>query len=144
MSISSPCSRCGVFIYHVTQIKHGSSIQFWICWPPSSYERRNNQVCFWKLLLASICILSNITSNVLAIGHVVMTSTFNWIIWNIERHFHLDVYTIVNRNELTIWTICAFRALNPHQWSLAKPSTFKNRKVMLQKCQNKLKPKGMV
>ena len=27
------------------------------------------------------------------------------------------MYTIFNRIKLTIWTICAFRVLNPHQWS---------------------------
>ena len=32
----------------------------------------------------------------------------------------LDVYTILNRIQLTKWTICAFRVLNHHQWSLAK------------------------
>ena len=37
-----------------------------------------------------------------------------------KRDFYLDVYTILNRIQLTIWTICAFRVLNPRQWSLAK------------------------
>ena len=40
--------------------------------------------------------------------------------WNSNRDFYLDVYTIFNRNKLTIWTIWAFRVLNPRQWSLAK------------------------
>ena len=31
------------------------------------------------------------------------------------------MYTpFLNRIKLTIWIICAFRVLNPHQWSLAK------------------------
>ena len=34
---------------------------------------------------------------------------------NIKRDFYLDVYTILNRIELTIWTICAFRVLKPYQ-----------------------------
>ena len=34
--------------------------------------------------------------------------------------------------------------LNPHQWSSAKQSSIEFWKVMPQKCQNKLKPKGMV
>ena len=41
-------------------------------------------------------------------------------------------------------TICAFRVLNPRRWSVAKQCNFKSWKVMSQKCQNKLKPKGMV
>ena len=49
-----------------------------------------------------------------------------------------------NRIELTTWTICAFRVLNPHQWSLAKKWNLKSCKVMTQKDINKLKPKGMV
>ena len=36
------------------------------------------------------------------------------------RDFYYDVYTILNQIELTIWTIWAFRVLNPRQWSLAK------------------------
>ena len=51
---------------------------------------------------------------------------------------------IFNRNKLTIWTICAFRVLNPRQWSLAKQCNFKSWKVMTKRRQNKLKPKGMV
>ena len=58
-----------------------------------------------------------------------------------KRNFYPDVYTIWNRILITIWTICAFRVLNPHQWSLAKQCNFKSRKVMPQKCQNKLKTK---
>ena len=33
---------------------------------------------------------------------------------NMKRYFYLDVYTILNRNELTIWTICAkYEAMHP-------------------------------
>ena len=44
------------------------------------------------------------------------------ICYNIKRDFFQDVYTIFNRIWLTIWTICAFPVLNPHQIlvSLAK------------------------
>ena len=42
------------------------------------------------------------------------------IFLNSNRDFYQDVYTIFNRIKLTKWTICAFRVLNPHQWSLAK------------------------
>ena len=44
---------------------------------------------------------------------------------NMKKDFYLDVYTILNRIQLTIWTICAFRVLNPRQWSLAKQSNSK-------------------
>ena len=46
--------------------------------------------------------------------------------------------------KLTIWTICAFRVLNPRQRSLAKQCNLKSWKVMTKRCQNKLEPKGMV
>ena len=42
-----------------------------------------------------------------------------------NRDFYLDVYTILYRIQFTKWTICAFRVLNPRQWSLAKPSNSK-------------------
>ena len=45
--------------------------------------------------------------------------------WNIQRDFYLDRYTILSRIELTTWTLCAFRVLNPRQWSLAKQSKLK-------------------
>ena len=48
---------------------------------------------------------------------------------NIKRDFYYDVYTIFNRIKLTIWTICAFRVLNPHQWSLAKEVISKVKKI---------------
>ena len=35
-------------------------------------------------------------------------------LWNIKRNFYSDVYTVL-KSELTIWTICAFRVLNPRQ-----------------------------
>ena len=40
-----------------------------------------------------------------------------------KRDFYLDVFTILNRIQLTTWTICAFLALNLHQLSLAKESS---------------------
>ena len=58
---------------------------------------------------------------------------------SMNRDFYLDVYTILNRIKLTIWTMCAFRVLNPRQWSLAK-----DWKAMPQECRIKLKPNGMV
>ena len=36
----------------------------------------------------------------------------------------------LNRIQLTIWTICAFKVLNPHQLSLAKQSSLKSWKVI--------------
>ena len=47
---------------------------------------------------------------------------------NIKRDFYLDVYTVLIRIKFTRWTICAFRVLNPHQWSLAKMSYFQKMK----------------
>ena len=36
------------------------------------------------------------------------------------------MYTpFLNRIELTTWTICAFRVLNPRQWSWAKQVVYK-------------------
>ena len=40
---------------------------------------------------------------------------YNLTFTNIKRYVVQDVYTIFNWIELTMWTICAFRALNPHQ-----------------------------
>ena len=37
---------------------------------------------------------------------------------NTKRGFYSDVYTILNRIWLTIWTICAFQVMNPLQWKL--------------------------
>ena len=46
--------------------------------------------------------------------------------------------------QLLIFCMCAFRVLNPRQWSLTKQWNLKSWKVMTQKCLNKLKPKGMM
>ena len=43
-----------------------------------------------------------------------------------KKDFYEDVYVILNRIELTLWTICAFRVMNPHQWSLGIQSGFKS------------------
>ena len=48
---------------------------------------------------------------------------------------HFDYLTIADR----LRTV-----LNPHQRSLAKQSSFNSWKKVSQKCQNKLKPKGIV
>ena len=66
------------------------------------------------------------------------------VYYNMKRDFYLDVYTILNQIQLTIWTICAFQVLNPHKWSLAKESSLKIEKWIFQKCQIKIKSKGMV
>ena len=47
-------------------------------------------------------------------------------VWYMKRDFYLYEYTILNRIQLTKWTICAFRVLNPCQWSLAKQSISKS------------------
>ena len=47
-----------------------------------------------------------------------------------KRHNYFDVFTILNRIKLTIWPICAFQVLNPHQWSLVKQSHSKSCKVV--------------
>ena len=73
-------------------------------------------------------------------GHSVNPVHFS----NMNRDFYQSVYTIFNRIKLTIWTICAFRVMNPNQWSLAKQISIKSWKVKPKTCQNKLKPKGMV
>ena len=70
--------------------------------------------------------------------HQQWHSPSEWSGWNIKRD--QDVYTNLNWISLTIWTICAFREQNPHQWFLAKQSSLKSWKDMSQK---KLKPKGM-
>ena len=60
--------------------------------------------------------------------------TFSIFLSNSNRDFYWDVYTIFDRNELTIWTICAFRVLNPLKWSLAKHVVLKRWKVMTKRC----------
>ena len=57
------------------------------------------------------------------------------------RDFYLDLYTILNRIYFTIWTICAFRVLNPQQWSLATQSSFKVKKSDAPKLSNQDKAK---
>ena len=39
---------------------------------------------------------------------------------NAYRDFYWDINIILNQIKFTIWIICAFRVLNPLQWSLAK------------------------
>ena len=50
---------------------------------------------------------------------------------SIKGYFFLDVYTILNRIQLIIWTIWAFRILNPNHRSLAKQSNYKSSKYIL-------------
>ena len=45
----------------------------------------------------------------------------------VEIQIEKDVYTIFNRIKLTIWTICAFRVLNPRQLSLANHCNLKKK-----------------
>ena len=54
--------------------------------------------------------------------------------YNTKRDFYTAVYTIWYRIYLTIWTICAFRLLNPRQWSLPKPSSKNGWILTPQKC----------
>ena len=44
---------------------------------------------------------------------VIFVQKHNCIRSNMNRDLYLDVYTILKRIKLTIWTICAFRVLNP-------------------------------
>ena len=52
--------------------------------------------------------------------------------------FYEDVYTILNRIQLTIWTIYPFRVMNPHQCMiLSQTKWFQKLKVMTQMCQTR-------
>ena len=63
---------------------------------------------------------------------------------NLTQSFDKSPYTHRKiKKALTIWTICAFRVINPHQWSLTKQCNLKSWKVMVQKALNKLKPNGV-
>ena len=55
------------------------------------------------------------------------TSSDTHQVVEIKRDFYSDVYTILNQIEFTVWTICAFRVLNPGQCSLAKESSISKR-----------------
>ena len=49
------------------------------------------------------------------------TSSDTHQVVEIQIETSTKMYTpFFNRIKWTIWTICAFRVLNPHQWSLAK------------------------
>ena len=73
------------------------------------------------------------------------TSSDTHQVVEIQIETFTKMYTpFLNLIELMTWTICAFRVLNPRQWSWAKQVVKKSWKVMTKKCLNKLKPKGMV
>ena len=55
-----------------------------------------------------------------------------WVKWLKYKKRDKDVYTILNRISLTIWTIWAFRVQNPLQWFLAKQSSLKRWKEISQ------------
>ena len=59
-----------------------------------------------------------------------------------ERNLYLDVYTILNWIQFTIPTICAFRVLNPHQWSLARESSLKIVKWCIKSTKSRKTQKG--
>ena len=42
---------------------------------------------------------------------------------NIKKDIYLDTYTILNRIELKMWTICAFRVLNSPLWLAVGPQS---------------------
>ena len=46
---------------------------------------------------------------------VKISNLFTQSLRNMKMDFYLDVYTILSRIKLIIWTVCAFRTLNPHQ-----------------------------
>ena len=52
------------------------------------------------------------------------------------HHFKPDLINSIDHMRI--------RVLNPHQWSLAKQSSFKSWKVVSQKYQNKQKQKGIM
>ena len=63
-------------------------------------------------------------------GFIVFSTVGLSHMTNIKRDFYQDVYTILNRILLTIWTKCAFRVLNPRHWSLAKQRSLESLKEM--------------
>ena len=92
-------------------------------------ERQGSTCKLWSITLSIIRVRSSAWSAVISYAKKPFTGIelryFNCADWNIKRDFYLDVYTILNRIKLTIWTICAFRVINPHQWSLSKQSSLK-------------------
>ena len=66
-----------------------------------------------------------------------------WVKWlkykKRSRYIHHFKSDSINN---LIWTICAFRVQNPHQWFLAKQSSLKSWKEMSQKYQRSWNQKG--
>ena len=89
----------------------------------------NREFCWSSIALEMNCTVAFAASpSVLHVADAdIPVSTFNNLrtdILNIRnmrsnsnRDFYSDVYTNFNRIKLTIWAICAFRVLKPHQRS---------------------------
>ena len=114
---------------------------------PQIESRSRNLITKWKykikdilkltppnpLLKRSVCIT-------LCLGHIFCKNLTRYGLLSHCRGRALQY----EKRLLPRWTICAFRVLNPNQWSLTKQSSLKSWKEISQKCQNKLKPKGEV
>ena len=87
----------------------------------------SEDACWWNraesltvVLIAALYLPGFIVFSTVGLSHMT----------NIKRDFYQDVYTILNRILLTIWTKCAFRVLNPRHWSLAKQRSLESLKEM--------------
>ena len=99
------------------------NFEFWFKWQNYLHVKH---VCQWWYRQCFVVQIENIRLKfyqVLIVLNNVLRS-----LSNITRDFFYDVYTILNRIWLTICTMCAFRVMNPNQWSLTKQSRFKSLK----------------
>ena len=95
------------------------------------WNYRQSKVLFWIYHAVSRCQRMSIVVHYCMCHDNKDSPEFKWYKY-IKKRLLLTctVYTMLNRIYLTIWTICAFRVLNPHQWSLSKQSCYKNDSVI--------------
>ena len=140
---------CGfpVLNHHRWSLNKQSNLKGWkgmpksisTSWSKKGWCNKPKKYNFNRFWIRKILMLSNATNQskstvelsfICPRGTLWSTSSDTHQVAEIYRGFYLDVNTILNRIQSTIWIICAFRVLNPHQWSLTKQSNLQGWKGM--------------
>ena len=143
-------------VHGVNSIRFQNGVYIWVevsiwisCWNNVRFQRWNN-VIYFNIETTSYFNVDRFNkSNVFSpLKFDVVSTLFHlaiacWVCTNMKRDLELlrCIHHPKSDFKSTTWTICAFRAPNPHQ-SLAEQNSFESWKVMPKSCRNKVKQKG--
>ena len=105
------CSKTFLDLKKILNLVISMFKQYLHLWCLKFHKNWCNTLCFLGFYASMPTPLTGKFVKVVTFGESILYLTVH----NSNRDVYLDVYIIFHRVKLTVWTICAFRVMNPRQ-----------------------------